>query len=163
MHAAYRRGVADVLVDDGPRRLRRLGGVGGALLLAVVAGGAALRSTLPPPPLDVRLAGMSGTALRGESFIRLHVTLEESGARDLQDAVLTVAGTSQRGQHPTVFDDGRMTVQVDLTPVCAALRPDVAEGVLDLRLRDASGDARQVRLSIPAEGQLERLLHYRCA
>ncbi len=155
--------MADVLVDDAPRRLRRLGAVGGGLLLAVVAGGAALRSTLPPPPLEIRLAGMSGTALRGESFIRLHVTLEESGARNLEDAVLTVAGTTQRGQHPTAFEDGRMTVQVDITPVCASLQQDLTPGVLELRLQDASGDARQVQVDIPADAQLERLLRYRCS
>lgn len=152
-----------MLVDDAPGRLRRVAAVGGALLLALVAGAAALRSTLPPPPLEVRLAGVSGTALRGESFIRLHLTLEQSGARDLEDAVLTVAGTTQRGQHPTAFDDGRMTVQVDLTPACTALRPDLAAGVLDLRLHDASGDARRVQVGVPADGQLERLLRYRCS
>ena len=152
-----------MLVDDAPSRLRRVAVVGGALLVALVAGAAALRSTLPPPPLEVRLAGVSGTALRGESFIRLHLTLEQSGARDLDDAVLTIAGTTQRGQHPTAFDDGRATVQVDITPQCTAQQPDLAAGVLDLRLHDASGDARQVTLGIPAEGQLERLLRYRCA
>lgn len=151
-----------MLVDDAPRRLRRLGALGGALLLALVAGGAALRSRLPPPPLEIRLAGVSGTALRGESFIRLHVTLEQSGARDLEDAVLTIAGTTQRGQHPTAFDGGRMTVQVDLTPMCATLPQDVAGGVLDLRLHDTSGDARQVQVDIPADARLERLLRYRC-
>jgi hypothetical protein len=155
--------VADVLVDDAPRRLRRLGMVGGALLVAVVAGGAALRSTLPPPPLEVRVTGVSGTALRGESFVRLHVTLEESGAQQLEDAVLTVAGTTQRGQHGAAFDDGRLTVQVDLTPACASLQQDLAPGVLDLRLLDASGDARRVQLEVPAGDQLERLLRYRCA
>ena len=152
-----------MLVDDAPRRLRRLGAVGGGLLLALVAGGAALRSTLPPPPLEVRVAGLSGTALRGESFIRLHVTLEQSGARDLEDAVLTVAGTTQRGQHPLAFDDGRLTVQVDVTPTCTALADDLPAGVLDLRLHDASGDAREVRLDLPSDGQLERLLRYRCS
>lgn len=155
--------MADVLVDDAPHRLRRLGAVTGALLLVLVAGAAALRSTLPPPPLELRLAGVSGTALRGESFVRLHVTLEESGAQDLEEAVLTVAGTSQRGQHPTTFADGRMTVQVDLSPACASLRDDVPPGVLDLRLHDASGDLRQVSVDIPADAQLERLLRYRCA
>jgi hypothetical protein len=155
--------VADVLVDDAPSRLRRVAAVGGALLVALVAGGAALRSTLPPPPLEVRLAGVSGTALRGESFIRLHLTLEQSGARDLDDAVLTLAGTTQRGQHPTAFSDGRTTVQVDITPRCAASQPDLGGGVLDLQLHDASGDARQVTLGVPADGQLERLLRYRCS
>lgn len=162
--AAYREGVADVLVDDAPSRLRRLGVVGGALLLAVVAGGAALRSTLPPPPLEVRLSGLSGTALRGESFIRLHVTLEQSGARDLEDAVLTIAGTTARGQHPPVFDDdGGTTVQVDLTPTCASAGQEPAPGVLELQVRDASGDRRQVTLSVPADSQVQRLLRYRCA
>ncbi len=151
-----------MLVDDAPSRLRRVAAVGGALLLALVAGATALRSTLPPPPLDVRLAGVSGTALRGESFIRLHLTLEQSGARDLDDAVLTIAGTTQRGQHATAFDDGRTTVQVDITPQCAGPQPDLATGVLDLRLHDASGDAREVTLGVPADGQLERLLRYRC-
>jgi hypothetical protein len=154
--------VADVLVDDAPRHLRRAAAVGGGLLVALVAGGAALRSTLPPPPLEVRLAGLSGTALRGESFIRLHLTLEQSGARALDDAVLTVAGSSQRGQHPSAFDGGRTTVQVDVTPRCPGLQPDRAVGVLDLRLHDASGAARRVQVGVPADGQLERLLRYRC-
>ena len=149
-----------MLVDDAPSRLRRVAAVGGLLLVVLVAGAAALRSTLPPPPLEVRLTGVSGTALRGESFIRLHLTLEQSGARDLDDAVLTIAGTTQRGQHPGVFDDGRTTVQVDITPQCAARQPE--PGVLDLRLHDASGEARQVSLGVPADGQLERLLRYRC-
>lgn len=154
--------MADVLVDDAPHRLRRLGLAGGALLLALVAGGAALRSTLPPPPLQVAVAGLTGTALQGESFVRLHLTLEASGARRLDDAVLTVAGTTQRGQHPSRFDGDRATVQVDVTPVCASLRQDPAAGVLDLRLRDDAGAAREVRLALPADPRLERLLRYRC-
>jgi hypothetical protein len=154
--------VADVLVDDAPPRLHRLALVCGGLLVALVAGAGALRSTLPPPPLEVRIAGLSGTALKGESFVRLHVVLEQSGARTLDEAVLSVAGTRQRGQHATTFDDGRLTVQVDVVPACASLLPEVAAGVLDLRVHDASGDARRVRLSLPADGQLERLLRYRC-
>ena len=150
-----------MLVDDAPRHLRRVGAVGAGLLVALVAGATALRGTLPPPPLEVRVAGVSGTALQGESFIRLHVSLEQSGARALDEAVLTVAGTRSRGRHPTAFDDDRVTVQVDLTPSCASLQ-DLAPGVLDLRLHDASGDARQVRLDIVTDGQLERLLRYRC-
>ena len=154
--------MADVLVDDAPRRVRRLGVVAGALLLSVVAGGAALRSTLPPPPLEVRLAGVTGTALQGESFIRLHVTVEQSGARDVQDAVLTVAGTTQRGTHPTDFDGGRMTVQVDLAPVCASLEQELPAGVLDLSVRDATGADRRAAVDVPAGPRLERLLRYRC-
>ena len=159
--AAYRLEVTDVLVDDAPRQLRRLRVVASGLLVAVLGGAAALRSTLPPPPLEVEVAGFSGTALAGESFVRLHVTLEASGARDLEEAVLSVGGTRQRGQHPTVFIDGRLTVQVDLIPSCSSLQ-DVAGGLLDLRLHDASGDARDVRLVLPADAQLERLLRYRC-
>jgi len=154
--------VADVLVDDAPGRLRRLGAVVVGVLVALVAGGAALRSTLPPPPPDVRLTGLSGSALRGDSFLRLHLTLEASGARELEDAVLSVAGTTQRGRHPTAFDGGRVTVQVDLVPDCASVQGDLAAGVLDLRLHDTSGNARQVQVEVPADAQLERLLRYRC-
>ena len=52
-------------------------------------------------------------------------------------------------------------MQVDLVPSCTSLQ-DVAGGLLDLRLHDASGDTREVRLVLPADAQLERLLRYRC-
>lgn len=154
--------MADVLVDDAARRSRRLAAIGGALLLAVVAGAAALRSTLPPPPLELRLAGVTGTALQGEGFVRLNLTLEQSGVRELQEAVLTVAGTSERGLRPTTVGDDSMTVQIDVSPPCASLRPGLPPGVLDLRLRDAAGDLRQVSVDVPADAELERLLRYRC-
>lgn len=131
-------------------------------MLGLLAGATALRSTLPPPRLEVRVVGVSGTALRDESFVRLHVTVEQSGARDLEDAVLTVAGMRQRGSHPSTFDDGRTTVQVDLTPDCGAPQQDLGAGVLELRLHDTQGDARQVRLEVPADAALGRLLRYRC-
>lgn len=156
--------MADVLVDDAPRRTLRLGVVVGGLLLTLVAGAAALRSTLPPSALDVRLAGLSGTALRGESFVRLHVGLEQSGVRRLEDAVLTVAGSTQRGSYPAAFDDdGRLTVQVDLAPACASVQDDIAAGVLELSVVDESGDGRQVAVRIPADDRLVRLLRYRCS
>ena len=150
-----------MLVDDGSRRLRRLGPLLGGLLVALVGGAAALRSTLPPPPLAVGVAGVSGTALQGDTFLRLHITREAAGARDLDEAVLSIGGTREPGRHPTAFDDGEMTVQVDLVPSCASLQP-LADGLLDLHLHDASGDAREVQLVLPADEQLERLLRYRC-
>ncbi len=153
-----------MLVDDAAQRLRRLSLVAGGVLVALVAGGAALRSTLPPRPLEVRSTGVSGTALQGEGFVRLNVTLEASGARELDDAVLTVAGVTQRGQHPPAFDDddGRATVQLDLTPACASVPDDLADGVLELQLRDESGAAQRVQIAIPADSSLVRLLRYRC-
>jgi hypothetical protein len=154
--------VTDVLVDDARGRSRSLALVGGAVLVALVAGAAALRSTLPPPELELRLDGVTGTALQGESFVRLNLALEQSGVRELEEAVLTVAGTTERGQRPTTLHDGRMTVQIDVSPPCAALLQDLAPGVLDLRLHDASGDVRQVAVDVPADEQLVRLLRYRC-
>ena len=154
--------MADVLVDDAARRSRRLAAVGGAVLLTLVGGAAALRSTLPPPPLELRLAGVTGTALQGESFVRLNLTLEQSGVQDLEEAVLTVAGTTERGLRPTTVADGRMTVQIDVSPPCAALLPGLAPGVLALRLTDAAGERRQVAVHVPADEQLVRLLHHRC-
>ena len=162
MQAAYRRAVTDVLVDDAGRRWRSSAAVGGAVLLALVVGAAALRGTLPPPPLELRLEGVTGTALQGESFVRLNVALEQSGVRDLEEAVLTVAGSRERGLRPTTVGDGRMTVQIDVSPPCASLVPDLAPGVLALRLHDDAGELRQVTVAIPADEQLERLLRYRC-
>ena len=155
--------MADELVDDAAERVRLLGALGVGLLLLVLAGGAVLRSALPPPPLAVSVADLSGSTLDGDSFVRLNLSLQASGARDLDGASLTIAGSTQRGQHPTRFDgDGRVTVQVDVTPACASIVGGVGAGTLDLSLHDAQGRARQVRLEIPAEGSLERLLRYRC-
>ena len=132
-------------------------------LLLVLAGGALLRSTLPPPPLAVDLAELSGSTLDGDSFVRLNLSLEATGARDLGDARLTIAGATQRGQHPARFDgDGRMTLQVDVTLTCAQVAAGVQTGVLDLSLHDQEGRAREVRLEVPAEGSLQRLLRYPC-
>ncbi len=154
--------MADVLVDDAPRRTRTLVVVGGALLLALGAGAALLRSTLPPPRVELRLAGVTGTALQGDSFVRLNLALEQSGVRDLDEAVLTVAGTVERGQRPTTVTDGRMTVQIDVSPPCASLLQGAAPAVLDLRLRDQAGDLRQVAVDVPLDEEFQRLLRYRC-
>ena len=156
--------MADELVDDAAQRSRRLGALAVGLLVLLVAGGAVLRSTLPPPPLAVDLAGLSGSTLDGDSFVRLNLALQTTGARELGDARLTIAGATQLGQHPTRFDgDGRMTLQVDVTPTCTQVAEGVGAGRLDLSLQDAQGRARQVRLEVPAQGSLERLLRYRCA
>ena len=154
--------MADVLVDDAPSRTRRLAVVGGALLLALVAGGALLRSTLPPPPVELRLAEVTGTALQGDSFVRLNLRLEQSGVRDLQEAVLTVAGTVERGSRPSTVSDGRMTVQIDVSPPCASLLQSAGPAVLDLRLHDEAGDLRQVAVDVPVDEEFQRLLRYRC-
>ena len=155
--------MADELLDDADERTRRLAALGAGLLLVVLAGGAALRSALPPAPPSVGLAGLSGSALDGESFVRLNLSLRAEGVRQLGDARLTVAGATARGQHPPAFDRrGRMTLQVDVTPACADVAAGATSGRLDLALRDEQGRSRQVRLDVPADGPLERLLRYRC-
>ena len=153
----------ELLVDDASDRTRRVAVAGVVLLLGLAAGGAALRSTLPPEPLDVALASVSGTALQGESFVRLQLKLRSSGAQALGGAALTVAGTTQSGSHPPAFDgDGRLTVQVDVTPACEAVAAGVGTGQLDLEVRDDAGELRALRLDVPSAGRLERLLRYRC-
>ena len=124
--------------------------------------GTALRATLPPPPLDVRVADLAGSALDGESFVRLHLQLQGSGVDALGDARLTYGGTSGRGLHPASFDGSdRMTVQVDLTPDCA-LAGASAPASLDLEVRDAEGRDRLLRVGVPDGTPLERLVRYRC-
>jgi hypothetical protein len=160
---AYGENVADELLDDAAERARRLGALAVGLLVLVLGGGAVLRSTLPPPPLAVAVADLSGSTLDGDSFVRLNLSLEASGVRDVGDARLTIAGSTQRGQHPARFDgDGRMTLQVDVTPTCAQVVDGLEAGTLDLSLRDEEGRTRQVRVAVPAESSLERLLRYRC-
>ena len=154
---------AEVLHDDAPERGRLLAVVGVALLLLVVAGGAWLRSTLPPPPLEVRVASVSGTSLEGDGFVRVLLALESQGASDLAQAELTVAGTREVGRHPAEFDGrGRATVQVDVTPSCAAVAAGIAPAQLALGVRDESGQRSQLVLVLPPEGPLERLMRHPC-
>ena len=153
----------DLLEQDAPGRARLLGLVAAGLLLAIAAGAAAVRSSLPPTPLTVQLSSLDGSALVGESFVRLQVQLQSTGAQGLGDARLTVAGATGRGLHRPGFDDqGRLTVQVDVTPDCATVAAGVPPGTLDLRVRDEDGGRRLVQLDVPTEGRLERLVRYRC-
>lgn len=154
--------MADELVDDATDRARRLAATAAGLLLVVLLGATALRSTLPPPPVTVDLAGVSGSALDGESFVRLHLSLRSDGVSDLGTAQLTVAGATQRGQHLSDDGQGHLRLQVDVTPVCADVAAGRTAGQLDLDLRDELGRTRQVRLAVPADGPLDRLLRYRC-
>lgn len=155
--------MADVLVDDAADRARRLAATGVGLLLVVLVGATILRSTLPPPPVVVDLAGVSGSALDGESFVRLHLLLRSDGVSDLGTAQLTVAGGTHGGQHLTAVDeDGVLRLQVDVTPVCTDVAAGRTAGRLDLELLDERGRSHEVRLAVPAEGPLDRLLRYRC-
>jgi ribonuclease PH len=152
-----------MLHDDAPERGRRLAAVAAALLVLVVVGGAVVRSRLPPRPLEVSVASVSGTALQGDGFVRVLLALQAQGARDLAEAELTVAGSRELGRHPAEFDGrGRMTVQVDVTPSCAAVAAGIAPGQLALDVRDESGRRQRVVLVLPPEGPLERLLHHPC-
>jgi hypothetical protein len=90
------------------------------------------------------------------------VTLEESGARDLQEAVLTVAGTSQRGQHPTTFADGRMTVRSTSAPPCTSLPDDVPPACSTCACTTPPATCGRSP-STSRRRRLERLLRYRCS
>ena len=153
---------AELLTDDAARRTRQVVGAGAVLLALVVGGGAALRSTLPPPPLGVSLADLTGSALDGESFVRLDLSLRLSGVDALDDGELTVAGTTSSGLRLVRDDDERARVQVDVTPDCAQVDAGATGGELVLRLEDAAGDPRSLLVDVPADGPLERLLRYRC-
>jgi hypothetical protein len=153
----------DLLGDDAGGRTRAVVVVAGLLTLAVVLGGALVRAAAPPVPLAVEVAALDGSALAGDSFVRLHLQLRAQGASTLGDARLTVAGTSQRGVHRGRFDGrGRLTVQVDLTPTCGMVGQGVDGGSLDLGLRDSTGAERELRVPVPPSPRLERLVRYRC-
>lgn len=153
---------AELLTDDAARRTRQVVGAGAALLVLVVAGGAALRSTLPPPPLGVALSGLTGSALDGESFVRLDLSLRLSGVDALGDSELTVAGTTSRGLRLVRDDRDRARLQVDVTPDCGQVEAGATGGQLVLRVEDSAGDPRSLVVDVPADGPLDRLLRYRC-
>jgi len=113
------------VIDADPRSGSRAVVVAAALLLTVVAAGTALRDR-SPAPLLIRLEQLDGSALRDESFVRLHVQFEAEGASGL--------------------------VAEDLLPT----------GSLAVQVRDSEGQRRLVELPVPTEGQLERLVRYRC-
>lgn len=154
----------DLLDDAASDRARWPWALGGVLLLAAVTCGAAVRSALPPPPLAVALTHLDGTTLSGDSFVRLHVQLRTSGVRTLGDVRLTLGGTTQRGVSPRgLDDDGRTTVQVELSPACGTVTVGVGTGLLEVELRDDEGRDRTVRLDVPTDPRLQRLLRYPCA
>ncbi len=101
--------------------------------------------------------------------MRLRIRLATVGASGVDGVRLQVAGADSPGQHPRTLDgDGRVTVQIDLTPRCEALAvgtPSSAlpDGTLAVRVRDVEGRERAVQLPVPTEGPLERLVRYRCA
>ena len=152
----------DVL-DADPRRGSPVLILAAFLLLAVVTGGAVLYDR-PPAPLRLRVEQLDGSALRDESFVRLHVQLEAEGASGLGEVRLRLAGADSLGQHPPRFDDrGRATVQVDITPRCAQVADGLLPtGSLAVQVQDSAGRPRLVELPVPTGGQLERLVRYRC-
>ena len=165
----YRRRVQDVLVAEpepgtGPSR-RALVAAAVALLLL---GAATVRRDGPPVPLQVRLASLDGSALRGESFVRLQVGLNIEGARQLDGARMLLAGTnalglSPDGLSPDGLTDGEATVQVDLVPPCPQSLQAYVDAVLAVTLVDDAGESREVRLALPDDGPFERLVRFRCA
>ncbi len=155
------------MLEADPGSGRRALALVGALLLVLVATGVVVRKT-PPPPLTLTVEQLEGSALSHQSFVRLWIRLAAVGASRVDGVRLNVAGVEQPGQHPRTLDDGRVTVQIDLTPRCDELSVgtpsgSLPEGTLDVVVRDVDGQERLVQLPVPTEGPLERLVRYRCA
>ena len=160
--------VQDVLVAEpgtGPAR-QALAAAAGALLLLI--GAATVLRDGPPVPLEVRLASLDGSALRGESFVRLQLGVSVEGATQLDEARMVLAGTSALGLSPDGLSpdglsDGEATVQVDLVPPCPQSLQAYVDAVLAVTLVDDAGESREVRLALPDDGPFERLVRFRCA
>ena len=152
----------DVLVAEPSRRVSRRGStLVLTLLVGAVAAGAVLREG-PAAPLQVSLVSLDGSALQGESFVRLQLGVRADGARALGQVRLLLAGTSAPGLSPDGLDGGRATVQVDVVPTCPLAEQAVGDASLEVGVVDEDGRARTVRLPLPDDGPFERLVRYRC-
>jgi len=168
---AYRDAVADrgpeVLDSVAPPRPARSGLAGwlagGTAVALVVAGTVALR---PPGATGValRLVGHSGSALDGQTFVRVYFSVAASGGDAEVSAVQVVLGDRRQDVvAPGRIGDGRVAlVLVDLVPQCPDAVRALPTGTLDVTYR-AGGDERVARLPLPAEGSLPRLVARRCA
>lgn len=152
----------DVLVAEpgtGPPRRALVAGVALLLLLST----ALLLRDGPAVPVDVRLSSLDGSALRGESFLRLQLGMQVDGARELGEVRVVLAGTSALGLSPDGLSDGEATVQVDLVPPCPQSLAAYVDAELAVTVVDDAGRSRAVRLALPDDGPFERLVRYRCA
>ena len=153
----------DVLVAEpgtGPSR-RVL--VAAAVVLLLLLGAVTLLRDGPPVPLEVRLVSLDGSALRGESFVRLQLGVSVEGARQLGEVRMVLGGTSALGLSPDGLSGGEATVQVDLVPRCPQSLQAYVDAVLAVTLVDDAGESREVRLALPDDGPFERLVRFRCA
>ena len=156
------------MLDADPHDSRRALVVGACLVAALLAAGGLVKAQ-PPTPLSIRLERVEGSALAEDSFVRLQVGIRatDAGGLRLGEVRLRLAGAQGLGTHEARFDArGRAVVQVDLTPRCPEVvgTPDgLPDGSLDLEVRDGAGATRRLSLPVPPEGQLERLVRYRCA
>jgi len=140
------------------RRTRWLGGLAVALLLVV----ATAVLTTPPAPLRVQLAQVDGSALRGDSFLRLQLQLRGSGVTRLDEVNLRLAGRNSPGLSPRGFDrGGRAVVQVDVVPDCTTF-PDLRGSSLQVTVLDQQGRPHTTVLPLPVDGVVQRLVTYRC-
>ena len=151
----------DVLAVEPSGRVSRARAVALGLLLGAVVAGAVLRDE-EPAPLQVSLVSLDGSALRGDSFVRLQLGLRADGARALDQVRLVLADASAPGLSPHGLDQGRATVQVDLVPTCPQAMQAVPDASLEVRVVDTEDRSRTVRLPLPDDGPLERLVRYRC-
>lgn len=149
----------DVLGEDRPGRPRALALAGGAVLLVGLAA-LALRPGPDRPPAQLRLTGIDGSALLGDSFVRFHVELRGSGIDRIQAVQLTSGASTSLGQVDRQ-GDGRTSVQLDLVPDCTGTLGLVAPQ-LEVKAR-AAGRDRLLLLDVPTDGAVGRLVRYRCA
>ncbi len=132
-------------------------------VLALTVGVLAVLRDGPPAPLQVRVESLDGSALRGETFVRLQLDVRTEGAAELGEVRLLLAGVRALGLSPDGLDDGRATVQVDLVPACPRAVTELAAAALEVTVVDDAGRDRTVLVDLPDDGPLERLVRYRCS
>lgn len=172
MFPAYRDDVADpgaeVLDSTAPARPARAGlagwAAGGTALALVLAGTVALRPPGPAEGVALRLVEHSGSALDGQTFVRLYFSVAASGGDAEVSAVQVVLGDRRQDVvgPARIGDGGEALVLVDLVPQCPDAVRALAAGTLDVTYR-ADGGERVARLPLPVEGSLPRLMARRCA
>ena len=158
---------AEVLDSTAPARPARSGvagwAAGGTALALVLAGTVALR---PPGPEGValRLVEHSGSALDGQTFVRVYFSVAASGGDAEVSAVQMVLGDRRQDvvAPARIGDGGEALVLVDVVPHCPDALRALPAGTLDVTF-SAEGDEQVAHLPLPVEGSLPRLMARRCA
>jgi hypothetical protein len=137
---------------------------GGVALVVLVAGLVGLRPADDGQPVHVRLVEHKGSALHGQSFLRLYFSLTATGGdAELQEVSMSLGSVRQDGVAPRLVDEGgEALVLVDVVPSCPDAVQGLPVGTLDVLFR-AGGSDQSVSLPLPLDGSLPRLVQRRCA